>query len=331
MAQPLADPEGSQQIAGGNIGVRRFGASNRSYMYTGRFAPSPTGPLHLGSLCTALASWLDARAHGGRWLLRIEDIDTDRCRPEHAMAIIDCLRAHGLHHDGPISWQSKLKARYQAALTQLRESQRVYRCACSRRQIEALMHPARQAERPYPGTCRTLMRTEGEGAWRLIVPNEPIKFFDLALGPQQSILTESIGDFVVVRADGQSSYHLAVVVDDEWDGITDVVRGDDLLTSTARQIALQQRLAYRTLQYCHIPVMKDAHGQKLSKQQGAEPLCSNRALENLSLAARHLGLGELPAGSLESLLTAAISAWAARWIRDEVSAENLEPDRDTRC
>jgi glutamyl-Q tRNA(Asp) synthetase len=175
------------------------------------------------------------------------------------------------------------------------------------------------------------MRTEGAGAWRFIVPNDPIRFIDRLLGPQQSLLSESMGDFVVVRANGQSSYHLAVVVDDEWDGISDVVRGDDLVSSTARQIALQQRLAYRRLRYLHIPVVKNAHGQKLSKQQGAEALRSDQALENLRAAASHLGLGELQAGSLEGFLTAATSAWAERWIGAEAPAASPEQGGHTEC
>ena len=338
--------------------------------YTGRFAPSPTGPLHLGSLCTALASWLDAKAHGGRWLLRIEDVDKDRCRRDHALSIIESLRAHGLNHDGPVGWQSRREARYEAALSNLIRDRVVYRCRCSRRQIEEVLKKKnledegrstgeacdqeklendvtnregstgesyahrlgiqvrrdqgfRTRERPYPGTCRASMRIEGDGAWRLIVPDSPIEFSDRLFGHQKSRLVESIGDFVVVRSNGQSSYHLAVVVDDEKDGVTDVVRGDDLLSSTARHIALQQLLAYREIRYCHLPVLRDAQGQKLSKQQGAKALVPQHALENLRQAAQHLGLGALSADSLEGFLSQATVAWATRWMGSTSSSDRV--------
>ncbi len=384
---------GDQYASRYNRYISRFVPS-----YTGRFAPSPTGPLHLGSLCTALASWLDARAHGGRWLLRIEDVDKDRCRRDHALSIIESLRAHGLNHDGPVGWQSRREARYEAALSNLIRDRVVYRCRCSRRQIEEVLKkknledegrstgeacdqeslanyvgdregstgesyahrlgiqvrrdqgfrirelpacemtlagskasgqnakafsPVMPAERPYPGTCRALMRIEGDGAWRLIVPDSPFEFSDRLFGHQKSRLVESIGDFVVVRANGQSSYHLAVVVDDEKDGVTDVVRGDDLLSSTARHIALQQLLAYREIRYCHLPVLRDAQGQKLSKQQGAKALVPQHALENLRQAAQHLGLGALSADSLEGFLSQATVAWAARWIGSKSSSDRV--------
>ncbi|MGA1652832.1 MAG: tRNA glutamyl-Q(34) synthetase GluQRS, partial [Burkholderiaceae bacterium] len=236
---------------------------DRSTTYIGRFAPSPTGPLHLGSLCTALASWLDARAHGGSWQLRIEDIDRDRCRPEHASAIIESLRLHGLKHDGPISWQSKHQARYVDALHALREKQLVYRCHCSRKQIEHMLAQTSlslppQAERPYPGTCRALMRLDGPGAWRIKLEPIEIGFTDRLAGRQPLMASSTMGDFVLMRADGQWAYQLAVVVDDEVQGITHVVRGDDLLMSTPRQIALQGLLGYRKLRYLHIPVLKNS-------------------------------------------------------------------------
>ena len=228
--------------------------------------------MHLGSLCTALASWLDARAHGGSWQLRIEDIDRDRCRSEHASAIIECLSLHGLKHDGPISWQSKHQARYIDALNALREKQLVYRCHCSRKQIEHMLAQTSldlppQAERPYPGTCRALMRLDGPGAWRVKLEAIELGFTDRLAGRQPRMASSMMGDFVLMRADGQWAYQLAVVVDDEVQGITDVVRGDDLLMSTPRQIALQGLLGYRKLRYLHIPVLKNSQGQKLSKQQ----------------------------------------------------------------
>ncbi|NCW02041.1 MAG: tRNA glutamyl-Q(34) synthetase GluQRS, partial [Betaproteobacteria bacterium] len=291
----------------------------RSTRYKGRFAPSPTGPLHLGSLCTALASWLDARAHGGQWLLRIEDIDRERCDVSHAQSIIESLQAHGLEHDGPIGWQSRRGLRYRNALARLHGQQLLYRCNCSRKRIEMqLLEAGWQAlpgaERPYPGFCRSLMRSSGAGALRFIVPDQAVRFQDRFAGLQSSCLSRSLGDFVVLRADGLNSYHLAVVVDDEADGVTDVVRGDDLLESTARQIALQDALGYRRLRYGHIPVLKDAEGQKLSKQQGALPLRAEKAPSNLQAAARHIGLGQLHAGSIPAFLEQAIEAWAQRWL-----------------
>lgn len=287
----------------------------REPKYVGRFAPSPTGPLHLGSLCTALASWLDARVAGGAWLLRIEDIDRERCRRDHAIAIIQCLKAHGLQHDGPIGWQSRRQARYLKTLERLVAQGRAYLCSCSRKQIETqliemgwLASP--DAERPYPGHCRAGMRKSGSGAWRFIVPAEAVSFQDRFAGEVLSSVEKASGDFVIFRADAQVSYHLAAVVDDEVDGVTDVVRGDDLLPSTARQIALQQSLGYRRLRYFHLPVLRDDKGQKLSKQQGAPPLQCEHALENLRLAGGHLGLGDLQASSVQSFLEKAKLAWA---------------------
>jgi len=292
--------------------------------------------LHLGSLCTALASWLDARAHGGSWQLRIEDIDRDRCQSEHASAIIECLRLHGLKHDGPISWQSKHQARYIDALNALREKQLVYRCHCSRKQIEHMLAQTSldlppQAERPYPGTCRALMRLDGPGAWRVKLEAIELGFTDRLAGRQPLVASSMMGDFVLMRADGQWAYQLAVVVDDEVQGITDVVRGDDLLMSTPRQIALQGLLGYRKLRYLHIPVLKNSQGQKLSKQQGAQALCPKQALENLKLAAQHLGLSDLQASSVDSFLTQAIQAWAARWLMTEKRQRDMTGAGDLAC
>jgi len=292
--------------------------------------------LHLGSLCTALASWLDARAHGGSWQLRIEDIDRDRCRPEHASAIIESLRLHGLKHDGPISWQSKHQARYVDALHALREKQLVYRCRCSRKQIEHMLAQTSlslppQAERPYPGTCRALMRLDGPGAWRIKLEPIEIGFTDRLAGRRPLMASSTMGDFVLMRADGQWAYQLAVVVDDEVQGITHVVRGDDLLMSTPRQIALQGLLGYRKLRYLHIPVLKNSQGQKLSKQQGAQALCPQQALGNLKLAAQHLGLSDLQARSLDSFLTKAIQAWAARWLMTDNRQHDMTGAEDLTC
>ena len=282
--------------------------------YVGRFAPSPSGPLHAGSLQTALASWLDARTHRGKWLLRIEDVDTPRCSPQLAFAIIDCLAQHGLRPDADILWQSRQRARYDAAIAHLAGLGVLYRCACSRTRIASALRrtgwtDVPRQERPYPGLCRASMRIEGEGSLRVMVDSIAITWEDRATGSQSEVLSQSIGDFVVRRADGIDSYHLAVVVDDEADGVTDVVRGDDLRASTARQIALQHLLGYRSLRYLHLPVVRDEHGQKLSKQQGAKALDPSAAAGNLCRAIEGLGLGPITGQQVEALLAEACRRW----------------------
>ena len=283
--------------------------------YVGRFAPSPTGPLHAGSLQTALASWLDARAHKGKWLLRIEDVDAPRCSIDAAYGIINCLAAHGLQPDGAVGWQSQRRERYDRAIDQLQSAGLLYLCSCSRSRIAAALREsgwvdAPHRERPYPGLCRQRMRSTGAGALRLCVNAEEIAWEDRRLGSQAETLALSLGDFVLRRADGIDSYHLAVVVDDEADGVTDVVRGDDLLASTARQIALQRHLGYRGLRYLHLPVLRDSHGEKLSKQQGAAALSPENAASNLRAAAERLGLGRLPGASVPELLAQAVARWS---------------------
>jgi glutamyl-Q tRNA(Asp) synthetase len=239
-------------------------------MYTGRFAPSPTGPLHMGSLIAALASWLDARAAGGRWLLRIEDLDRPRCVPGAVESILDALRALGLGWDGEVVFQSARLDRYRAALERLRSH--TYWCGCSRREIaDSSLGLATDGAPIYPGTCRA-GTTRARRALRLKTSGEPIAFDDRVQGPQQQVLSRDIGDFVLCRADGLFAYQLAVVVDDAEQGVTDVVRGADLLDSTPRQIYLQQLLGVPTPRYLHVPVAINAAGEKLSKQTGARPI-----------------------------------------------------------
>jgi glutamyl-Q tRNA(Asp) synthetase len=241
-------------------------------MYVGRFAPSPTGPLHFGSLVAALASWLDARAARGRWLLRIEDLDTPRMQPGAADEILRTLEAFGLSWDGPVVRQSERAALYRDALRRL--ASETYWCGCSRREIaDSSLGLASDGAQIYPGTCRHgIAAGRTPRALRLITTHQPIAYVDRAQGPQSQVLERDVGDFVLARADGQFAYQLAVVVDDAAQGVTDVVRGADLLDSTPRQIHLLRRLGYGTPRYLHVPAAVNAAGEKLSKQTGAAPI-----------------------------------------------------------
>jgi len=287
--------------------------------YRGRFAPSPTGPLHFGSLVAALASYLDARAHAGTWLVRIEDIDAPRTVPGAADEILVTLARFGLHADAPPEWQSRRIDRYRAALEQLKADGHVYPCGCTRKEIaDSQLHAHRRnTTLIYPGTCRDGLHGKPARAWRLRVPDGDaalIRFDDRWLGPQQQNLATEVGDFVLLRADGQWAYQLAVVVDDAAAGITHVVRGADLLDSTARQIWLQRCLRVPTPAWMHVPVVTNADGEKLSKQNGAPALDASRPLDALVAAARHLGLG-LGGGayaSLKAFYAEATLAWAQR-------------------
>jgi len=290
--------------------------------YVGRFAPSPTGPLHAGSLVAALASYLDARAHGGRWLLRIEDLDAPREAPGAAQTIVAQLMALGLAPDGPVMRQSSRGAAYQAAFDALRVHGLVYPCACTRREIaDSLARTGdavqRNRELVYPGTCRDgLPPGRSPRAWRLRVDDAVIEWQDRALGTLREPLATEVGDFVLRRADGMWAYQLAVVVDDADQGITDVVRGADLLASTARQIYLQQLLGHPRPRYLHLPVVTDGHGEKLSKQTGAAPIDASRPIEALNRAIVHLGLEPVSASDPVRLLAAAVQRWArSRWMR----------------
>jgi len=287
--------------------------------YRGRFAPSPTGPLHFGSLVSALASWLDARAHRGAWLVRIEDIDGPRTVPGAAEAILATLERFGLFADEPPIWQSQRTTRYQQALDQLKSARRVYPCGCTRKEIadSLLRAHARNTTLAYPGTCRAGLHGKPARAWRLRVPDGDaalIAFDDRWQGRQTQNLATEVGDFVLRRADDQWAYQLAVVVDDADADITHIVRGVDLMDSTARQIYLQRCLGVATPEYLHVPVVTNEHGEKLSKQNGATALDGNQPLDALRAAARHLGLdlGGEPATTLEQFHGAAIAMWAKR-------------------
>lgn len=300
--------------------------SGASAAYTGRFAPSPTGRLHAGSLVAALASWLDARAQQGRWLLRIEDVDTPRCQPGAAEDILRQLAACGLLPDAPPWWQSQRGAAYAQALDQLVAAGLAYSCACSRADIERALAeqgatPPRHGERVYPGSCRAGLGGRPARAWRVRSDRGPhdsqaLAWQDRRLGPQQQDLPQAVGDFVLKRADGLWAYQLAVVVDDAAQGITDVVRGEDLADNTPRQIHLQRLLGLPTPRYLHTPLVLAADGQKLSKQNGAQPLQLDspaEALAALRAAAQVLGLPPLEgARQPAEWLALAVPAWAAQ-------------------
>lgn len=266
-------------------------------MYAGRFAPSPTGPLHFGSLVAALASWLDARAAGGRWRVRIEDLDTPRVQPGAVDAILRVLAGFGLCWDGPVVFQSTRLKRYGQALEALRES--TYCCACSRREIaDSSVGIAADGSQVYPGTCRRgLPAGRSARSVRVRVPAESLSFVDRVQGPQSQALATQAGDFVLARPGGPYSYQLAVVVDDADDGITDVVRGADLIESTPRQIFLQRLLGYAEPRYLHVPAAVNAHGEKLSKQTGAAALDLSSRERALHDALRFLG--QAPAEGLD--------------------------------
>ncbi|NML45107.1 tRNA glutamyl-Q(34) synthetase GluQRS [Ramlibacter sp. G-1-2-2] len=285
--------------------------------YRGRFAPSPTGPLHAGSLVAALASWLDARAHGGRWLVRIEDVDKPRCVAGADHEILRQLAACGLTPDEPPVWQSRREPLYQEALDRLVQAGRAYPCACSRKDIEeALRALGRQRERNaelvYPGTCRDGLHGRAARAWRLRVEEGGVTWADRRLGTQSQDVPREVGDFVLKRADGLYAYQLAVVVDDAAQGITHVVRGEDLADNTARQLLLQRALELPTPSYLHTPLVLGPNGEKLSKQNGAAALDLRDPLAALQAAGRTLGL-DVHGSDSGSWLATAVSAWAHRY------------------
>jgi len=274
----------------------------------GRFAPSPTGPLHFGSLVAAVGSFLHARSRGGQWLVRMEDLDRPREVPGARDDILRTLEAHGLEWDGPIRRQSDGLALYEAALARLMQDGLVYPCACTRREIadSALLGIEGAI---YPGTCRNgLPAGRMPRSWRVRVPAMRTTFIDEVHGELVQDVAADIGDFVLKRADGLFAYQLAVVVDDADQGITEVVRGADLLGSTARQIVLQQMLALPRPTYLHLPVAVNPAGEKLSKQTLAPRIAPETA--GLNLLAVLTFLGQAPAADLRRAPVTAIVAWA---------------------
>ena len=299
--------------------------------YRGRFAPSPTGPLHAGSLASALGSWLDARANQGAWLVRIEDLDTPRCIAGMDQRILAQLQACGLNWDEEVLWQSQQLQAYQNALETLYGDRQIYPCSCSRQQITSVLSSqgllrARNQEQIYPGTCRhghvwqaQLPNSSSASAWRLALkPDQQIHFTDAEFGPQEQNLNADVGDFVLQRADGIFAYQLAVVVDDARQGITHIVRGADLLSNTARQIYLQGIMGLPTPQYHHLPLVLDPHGEKLSKQTLATEIntaSDTAVLQELQAAALHLGLNGISNGQGQTIaewLLQAKHAWVDR-------------------
>ena len=320
--------------------------------YTGRFAPSPTGPLHAGSLVAALASWLDARAHGGRWLVRIEDVDTPRCVAGYDQTILSQLAACGLLADEPPMYQSQRGAIYQTALDQLTAQQMAYPCGCTRQDLARAMQASgqtleRHGELVYPGTCRNGLKGRAPRSWRFLTevfkPNRPlapvlraqaainsiasnvseaaalsppanaeVSWPDRLIGTQTQNVELEVGDFVVKRADGLWAYQLAVVVDDAAQGVTHIVRGQDLADNTARQILLQRALGLALPAHLHTPLVLGANGEKLSKQNGAQPLDISQPVAALQQAGRVLGLDGHPmAATPGEWLRQAVPSWAA--------------------
>lgn len=293
--------------------------------YVGRFAPSPTGPLHFGSLVAAVASWLDARAAGGAWHLRIEDVDAPRSVPGAEDLILRTLSALGLHWDGPVVRQRERIARYAEALDILRDRGLVYRCRCSRREIaDSGVHGIDGVV--YPGTCRhAAVEPSVAGAERFLVPPESVSFEDRVQGLIAQRLDTDIGDFVVHRRDGLFAYQLAVVVDDADLGVTDVVRGADLLDSTPRQVALQRALGFATPRYLHIPVAT-RRGEKLSKQTLAPAIDAASGPEALLAALRFLGQETPGPGRPDAILAEAAARWVPERIPRARSRELAEGD-----
>jgi glutamyl-Q tRNA(Asp) synthetase len=331
-AGAASPPGGSEPHEVGSVGA----------IYTGRFAPSPTGPLHAGSLVAALASWLDARAHDGQWLVRIEDVDTPRCVAGADQTILQQLATCGLVPDAPPVYQSQRGVLYQQALDQLVAAGLAYPCGCTRQDIARALAASgqtrqRHGELVYPGTCRPGLNGRTARAWRfLVVKNESntplaqsgrsqeainsiaysttdsmekeVTWHDRRLGPQRQNVSREVGDFVLKRADGLWAYQLAVVVDDAAQGITDIVRGEDLADNTARQILLQRALRLPTPRYLHTPLVLGLNGEKLSKQNGARALDIHDPVAALNQAAAILGLQ-----SQIAPLGDALAAWAKAW------------------
>lgn len=278
--------------------------ASSQHLYTGRFAPSPSGPLHMGSLLAALASYLEARARQGRWLVRIEDLDPPREQAGADRLILATLESLGLHWDGPVVYQSRRHAAYDAALQQLHERGLLFYCRCSRRQL-------REWGGIYPGTCRPFREPRPDSAIRLRTDSLHYEFQDLFQG-RQSMNAANDGDFIVHRRDGHYAYQLAVVVDDAWQGITHIVRGIDLIDNTGRQLYLQQQLGLPTPVYGHIPVIVNHDGQKLSKQHGATALKPENAPRDLYSALCYLRQNPPPAladCNVDDMLDWAVQHW----------------------
>ena len=279
--------------------------------YVGRFAPSPTGRLHAGSLAAALASYVDARAHGGTWLIRIEDVDIQRCSKESALSILDVLARLEMQSDAPVVWQTERFERYEAVLKELIENGMAYGCSCSRSEIQKANLALGREGMIYPGTCRA----GAQGAARAIrfrTHDEPITVHDRWSFPFTQCVESEVGDFVIKRADGNWAYQLAVLVDDHDAGVTDVVRGADLIDNTPRQIQLLNALGWDVPRYMHIPLVLNDRQEKLSKQAGALAL-SDDLLEETERAWTHLGFERIGADRLSAFYPIAIEQWKEKF------------------
>jgi glutamyl-Q tRNA(Asp) synthetase len=296
--------------------VRALASPTRAYI--GRFAPSPTGPLHFGSLVAALASYVDAKAHDGTWLVRIEDVDTARSSREYETTILEQLYAYGFAHDGVVLRQRERTERYREIVEHLHSRDLVYRCRCSRKNL-ADARRNRENEIIYPGTCRAASvdwNTREASAVRIKIDAVPhvgiVAFDDRVYGRIEQHVAEDVGDFVLHRADGDFAYQLAVVVDDADQNVTHVVRGADLLLNTPRQILLQRMLGFVTPSYLHVPIAKNANGEKLSKQTLAEALPMERAAQVQTLRQAWTFLQQQAIAEVQSpaeFLGAAVAAW----------------------
>ncbi|MDT8364696.1 MAG: tRNA glutamyl-Q(34) synthetase GluQRS [Nitrosomonas sp.] len=288
---------------------------NQAGIYRGRFAPSPTGPLHFGSLVAAVGSYLETRSRQGKWLVRIEDVDAQRVIKGAADDILRTLEAFGLYWDEAVVYQSQRNTAYQEAIQTLRCNGWLYPCICSRQRIAACARQGRDGF-IYPGTCRTMTTAlESDGyrhsSWRVRTQSQIIQFDDMLRGHLRLDLQTELGDFVLRRSDDVFAYQLAVVVDDAWQGITHVVRGADLLLSTFRQLYLQQLLNYAAPVYCHLPLVLDAYGKKLSKQTRATPVSKTHPLPALVAALAFLGqdVSDVPQNNIHTFWQWAITNW----------------------
>jgi glutamyl-Q tRNA(Asp) synthetase len=278
----------------------------------GRFAPSPTGPLHFGSLVAALGSFLNVKASAGQWLVRIEDIDPPREPPQAAAQILHALEAFGLHADAPVLWQNSRIDAYRAVLQELIQSGNAFPCFCTRSQLAGL---------PHRGRCASKSRSQP--SWRLLVPDIEISFDDEICGTYQQNLARDVGDFVLWRSDDLPSYQLACVVDDAYSGITEIIRGADLLDATPRQIYLQQLLGYATPNYAHLPLVLGPDGQKLSKQNLAPALDEQHALTLLRQAHAFLGQSESQSAKVLPDPATWLKHACASWQMDRVRSNQL--------
>ena len=294
-------------------------AAPEATQYIGRFAPSPTGPLHFGSLLAAVASYLQAKSRSGWWLLRVEDIDPPRQQKGAIEEILTALERYGFEWDGPVTYQSENAARHHQVVAELLAAGLAYPCSCSRRDLATAKQGPLGAI--YPGTCRNGCQGD-EFAVRVRTNDAPIDFVDLLQGTQCQRLESESGDFVIRRRDGLIAYHLAVVIDDFDQGISEIIRGIDLLDSTPRQIHLQRLLDYRTPAYLHIPVAENAEGQKLSKLTGAPAIPLKNINRTLVTALKALGQqppSELAESSLDDIWIWSIKHWQPTVLADQAA------------